>query len=128
MVRVASGKEASSMSVRIPLTQGKIALVSDEDADLAEHRWYYYCPKGRGRSGYAGHWGKFGESGRRAKTFFLHRIIAERIRETPLSTNDAVEHIDGDLLNNQRENLIIVTRSQHMQRVRKLQLASRTSH
>lgn len=46
--------------------------------------------------------------------FFLHRKIMEEHLNRPLTSDEIVHHIDGDKLNNDINNLIIVDRAEHM--------------
>lgn len=48
------------------------------------------------------------------KPIFLHRILASKMLGRPLNFTDIVHHIDGNSLNNQKKNLVVTTRSQHM--------------
>lgn len=43
-----------------------------------------------------------------------HRVVMERIVGRPLRFEDVVHHKDGNIRNNDPDNLIIVTRAQHM--------------
>lgn len=78
----------------IILTQGKVALVSEEDFEnLNQYKWYanlrcgnYYAVR---RS-----WDKVNKM---YKTIYMHKLI--------LPTLNQVDHIDGDTLNNSRSNL-----------------------
>ena len=76
---------------RIALTQGKFALVDDEDFDwLNQWKWYFAKP------GYA----KRDEGGRKnRKHVLMHRLIMSTPKEK------GTDHIDGNGLNNQRNNL-----------------------
>lgn len=79
---------------KIPLTQNKETVVSVEDyAAHSCHKWHY-------RNGYAAR-----DEGK--KCIYLHAVI----NQTP----DGLEtdHINGDTLDNRRENLRTVTRSQN---------------
>lgn len=104
------------MATVIPLTQGRSAVVDDEDAArVRQYRWRF-DPYRRG-TGYA-----VADIGPRScrKNVRLHRFI--------LDAPDGmfVDHIDGDGLNNQRANLRLVTRSQNMQNRYGAQSNSRT--
>ncbi|MGF7431066.1 HNH endonuclease signature motif containing protein [Thermoanaerobacterium thermosaccharolyticum] len=43
----------------------------------------------------------------------IHRLVASTVIGRPLKPTEIVHHIDGNKLNNQPQNLLIVTRSQH---------------
>lgn len=75
---------------KIPLTQGKVALV--DDADYGRLICFNWCVNGRG---YAETWMK-------TRTVRMHRFI--------IGCDDlhkVVDHIDGNPLNNQKKNLRI---------------------
>ncbi|HEX9503605.1 MAG TPA: HNH endonuclease [Patescibacteria group bacterium] len=83
----------------IELTQGKQAIVDDVDFELVnKHKWY--CMG----LGYAM---RFDYSERIKKAIYLHRIISN----CPKGLN--VDHINHNKLDNRRENLRIVTKSQN---------------
>lgn len=86
------------MPVSIALNRNKETVVSEQDADLAAPAQRWYCH----RDGYVCR-------SIHRKTVFLHRVVMERILQDlegrPLHTYERVAHRDGDLLNNQRENL-----------------------
>lgn len=89
----------------IPLTQGKFAMVDDEDYEqLAEFKWYF-------KNGYAQRGtypdGRYG----RQVIVYMHRSVYGECQ--PHSFDREVDHIDGDKLNNQKSNLRIATRSQN---------------
>jgi hypothetical protein len=83
----------------IPLTQGKIALVDDEDfPELSKYRWYAHKDD---NTWYAErHSPKIDGESHKIK---MHRVIAG----TPKGVD--TDHINGDGLDNRRENLRIVT-------------------
>lgn len=83
----------------IPLTQGKVALVDDEDFDYI-NQWKWYCQKSHGLSFYAI---RNSEGGIR----MMHRLIMNA------SVNIYIDHKDMDGLNNCRDNLRFATLSQN---------------
>lgn len=83
----------------IPLTQGKVALVDDEDyAAMSHHRWYVAC-------GYAAARTRGPHSQRRGLR--MHRMILD------IPDGLQADHIDGNRLNNQRHNLRVCTCAQN---------------
>jgi len=91
----------------IPLSQGKFALVDDEDFDfLMQWKWHFFKT---GNSLYAGrgkHLGYFNGK-KKGTTILMHR----EINKTPDGFD--TDHIDGNGLNNQKSNLRTATRSQN---------------
>lgn len=89
----------------IPLTQGKVALVSDEDYELVStYKWFAAwspCP----RTFYA-RTNAVSTGGRRI-TIGMHRLI------TGAQAGECVDHADHDGLNNQRANLRKCSRLQN---------------
>ena len=88
---------------QIPLTKGKFAIVDDEDyEELCKFKWHI-C------NGYAAYDPYY--SGKHAaitkKTFFMHRIIANA------PEGMVVDHINGNELDNRRENLRVCTHAQN---------------
>lgn len=93
------------MAKTIPLTQGKVAIVDDEDyAELAKHKWH--CNS----YGYAIRMPRIGV---KRKVIWMHRVIA--------GTPDGMDtdHINGDRLDNRRSNLRSCTTTQNLMNVRK---------
>ena len=86
----------------IPLTQGKVAFVDDEDyEELLKYKWFAKrAPNGRW---YAAR--KVTQPGGRGKTIYMHRFLIAG--KSPLD----VDHINGDGLGNCRENLRLTTRA-----------------
>lgn len=87
---------------RIPLTQGKFALVDDEDyVELNQHKWCAY---------------------KQGNTFYAARAVNLMHREIlGLKRGDGkvTDHIDHDGLNNQRSNIRVCTQQQNMMNKRK---------
>ena len=83
------------MSKQIPLSQGKFATVDDADYDwLARNKWSY-DPKGYAMRRSAN------------VTIYMHRVVLNA------SGPVVVDHVNGDGLDNRRENLRIVTAAQN---------------
>lgn len=71
---------------KIPLTQGKFALVDDEDYEwISQWKWYYH----------------YGYAIRRTEGIRMHRVI------TNCPDNKIVDHINHNKLDNRRGNLRI---------------------
>ncbi len=90
------------MTIQVPLSQGKVALISDHCFDyLNQWKWTASFRKG--------HWYAIRMEGWPIqKVIQMHRII------TSAKEGDEVDHIDNDGLNNQDENLRICTKSENM--------------
>jgi len=96
---------------RIPLTQGKFAIVDLDDYEsLAKHKWFAvkYC-----RSFYAERKGKSQNNRRIKYNIKMHR----RILQAP--KNKIVDHINHNGLDNRKANLRIVTVLQNSWNARK---------
>ncbi len=81
---------------------------SDEDADLARLSWQ------RSTHGHLKRNLRHGKGQRTNQD--LARTIMERLLARALTPADSVEHVDGDLLNNRRENLRLLGKSALRQR------------
>jgi hypothetical protein len=88
----------------IPLTQGKVALVDDEDFDRVMPYKWHTLTKGNCHYAIRGLWydGK-------CHTVYMHRLILDGA-----ATDMDIDHIDGDGLNNTRNNLRVVTHQENM--------------
>lgn len=78
------------MVIELPLSQGKVALIDDEDAHLAEFKWH---ARHNGRN----LWYAARCVGPQRRTVSLHRVILPGCVQ--------VDHINGDGLDNRRANL-----------------------
>jgi hypothetical protein len=88
----------------IPLTQGRVALVDEEDLGaLALLSWSFFTSAHyKDGFGYAVH-------GRRGGNIFMHRVLLSA------GPGQTVDHINGDGLDNRRCNLRLATRAQQRQ-------------
>lgn len=85
---------------KVPLSQGKFALVDDKDFVWVSQFKWSYDPKG-----YA-----FRNTQRpNRRIFYLHRAILEAKK------GEYCDHINGDKLDNRRENLRLCTNAQNVQ-------------
>ena len=84
----------------IPLTQGKIAIVDDEDFDLVmAKKWHYSLSSAN-----------YGRA--RSNNVSMHRFIMQAQKGLE------VDHINGDPLDNRRSNLRIVTHAQNQKNMK----------
>lgn len=90
---------------QIPLTQGQVAVVDLEDADLAHFKWF----ANMGREG-SSHYAMRREH---EKAVHMHRVILERKLGRMLEDCEFVDHIDLDTLNNHRANLRLATAAEN---------------
>lgn len=89
----------------IPLTQGKVALVDDEDyEEVMRHRWYVrQCEKSR--TTYASARVGYGRKGTR--TVYMHRLV---LGDDP--DGRSIDHVNLNGLDNRRVNLRWATRAE----------------
>ena len=86
------------MTIELPLTQGKVALIDDCDVEQAEYKW---CALKNGHTFYVVRCEWLIKN--KQKTISLHREI---LKPGP---GLQVDHVDGNGLNNRRSNLRIAT-------------------
>ncbi len=90
---------------QIKLTQDKVALVDDEDFEtLNKYKWHYSRYSPHFENGYAK---RRNPNGKPALIRMQHMIL-------PLKKGYMVDHKNGNGLDNRRENLRLVTKSQNM--------------
>ena len=93
------------MTKEIPLTQGKVALVDDDDyEELSKFKW---CAVKIKKWYYAVHYSPQNNS--QSHQLYMHAVIAG----TPVGMH--TDHINGNGLDNRRENLRVVTCRQNQQ-------------
>jgi len=98
----------------LPLTQGKVALVDKKDF-IVINKWKWFYSKGyAARSQYI----SLGKYKYTTKVIFLHRVILN----TPKGL--FTDHINGNKLDNRRQNLRIVTKSQNGQNKKKTNIVT----
>lgn len=100
----------------IKLTQGKVALVDDCDFEYL-NQWKWYAHKSiRGVNLY---YAKRNSKELNRKTIFMHHVVIGKP-----SSGLVTDHIDGNGLNNQRNNLRIVTQRVNSQNNHNTQTSS----
>jgi hypothetical protein len=93
------------MCKKIPLTQGKVAIVDNEDYErLSRYRWRAFAGNSCKRVFYAV---RYSRKEGKDKTIRMHREILD------VPNGFYTDHIDGDGLNNQKNNLRVCSTSQN---------------
>ena len=98
----------------IALTRGMVALVDDQDFEALGHKWY---ANRNGRRFYAVRMVPREGGGRRME--YLHRLVLARVLGRELVRGEDTDHVNGDGLDNRRENLRVATRAQNMRNCRR---------
>lgn len=97
----------------IPLSQGMVAWVSDEDFEKASaYKWHASAQGRQGDRYYACR--HFQKNGKRTKVW-LHRFVMDLPHSLEGCDPLVVDHIDGDGLNCTRENLQVCLWSENLE-------------
>lgn len=89
------------LMIEIPLTQGQVALIDDEDFELvSKYVWYAQNCKG---IWYART--NISSNNKKRSSILMHRLI--------ITTQQLVDHKNGNGLDNRRENLRVCTKAQN---------------
>lgn len=100
----------------IELSKGKVALVSDQDFEFLS-RWKWSASlESRGTKWYAIRWSQ--KSEHRNEKRFKIRMHCALMNIPPKCYAYVVDHLDGNSLNNQRDNLEVISQSENMARSR----------
>lgn len=101
--------DSTPQVIIIPLTQGQITMIDQEDADLFFYNWYAQR---------VSHYANGGKYFARRNTpgggyELIHRVILSRVLKVELTPKNQVDHINLDTLDNRRENLRLATHGQN---------------
>jgi hypothetical protein len=92
--------------IHLEVTRGKTTIFDIEDRDLAEYNWQ-------------SHKEYVNRKGPDNKYIFMHREIMKRKLKRLLSDDEEVDHINGNRLDNRRDNLRSVIHSRNCLNIRK---------
>lgn len=96
--------------IKVPLSKGKETIIDSIDADLVALKWQYY-------KGYAKR--KSHRASPSPCCYRLHRLVLERKLDRPLQKGEVCDHINGDTLDNRRQNLRAVSHGENIRNQKK---------
>ena len=103
------------MTIKVPLGNGRVALLSEEDKALASLSWYAHRGDTRQDGShfyYAAH--RFHVGDNKYEREWMHRLVMEAILGRKIKPRVEIpDHINGDKLDNRRENLRLANKSQN---------------
>lgn len=105
-------------TISIPLTRGASCIISAEDADLLAYKWHLDS---------AGYARRNVQIAKRAYAIHVHRVILERVIGRPLQRGEQTDHINGNPLDNRRDNLRVASPAQNSQN-RKVPTVNRSGY
>jgi AP2 domain/HNH endonuclease len=104
----------SGRMLRIPLTQGKVALIDDEDLPLiADYKWSASSGSAKRRGAHCYSRATLPGIGPRQRWVLMHRLL---LKPEP---GQQVDHVNGDGLDNRRSNLRLCLHRQNQFNQRK---------
>lgn len=110
--KVTTMSNDTSEYVVIPLTKGQVAIVSPEDAELAQFKWCA-CVRSNGAKGSEYKAARGFRINGKNHNVSMHSIVMSRILGRPIMPGEEVDHRDLNPLNNRRENLRLATHWQN---------------